>query len=427
VEVVLRDNSGAAIRRECISAARLANGGVRWEGLAVQPWWPNFEGERPLYAVSLALMGADGTPLDCATRTIGFRSIEWKPCEGAPEGADPWICVVNGRPVFLRGVNWTPVRPNYADDTPAEIRKRLELYRDIGCNVLRVWGGSMLPTEDFFSMCDELGLLVWQEFPLCSSGPENWPPEDPCAIASFQEIARSYIVRRQHHPSLLLWCGGNELQGGPDGSKRGCGVPVTSDHPFIGMLARLVAFEDPGRRFLPSSASGPRFVADRQDFGKGLHWDVHGPWDLYGKGTMEEWRDYWDHDDALFRSETGCPSASPTDILEAMRGGLSLFPISAENPLWQRSAWWIQRDKFVAAMGREPNGIDEYVAWTQDLQAEALAYAAQSARARFPRTGGMILWMGHDVFPCAANTSIVDFHARPKPAALALRKIWAKR
>ena len=185
----------------------------------------------------------------------------------------------------------------------------------------------------------------------------------------------------------------------------------------------LVAREDPGRRFLETSSSGPRFYATKEENGKGLHWDVHGPWDC---GDMDEWRDYWDNDDALFRSETGCPGASPVDILEYTAGGMPLMPCDLSNPLWRRSFWWIHWQRFIDKVGRAPNDIAEFVAWSQKWQADALAYAARATRERFPRIGGMILWMGHDAFPCTSNTSIVDFYGRPKPAALALKEIWAK-
>ena len=150
----------------------------------------------------------------------------------------------------------------------------------------------MLEKECFYTLCDELGILVWQEFPLSSSGPENWPPEDPRAIAEMRDITAGYIARRQHHPALLLWCGGNELQGGLDGSKKGCGKPVDYTHPMIGMMREKVQRLDPTRRFLPTSSSGPRFTAEEENFGKGLHHDVHGPWNA--AGSLEQAFAYWD-------------------------------------------------------------------------------------------------------------------------------------
>lgn len=395
-------------------------GGWRWEGLPVRPWWPNGHGEQPLYTLSCCLVDAEGAELDCRRWRVGFCSVEWQPCAGAPEGADPWLCVVNGTPVFLQGVNWTPIRPAFADVPPEAYRQRLETYRDLGCTVLRVWGGAVLEKPVFYDLCDELGLLVWQEFPLSSSGLDNWPPEDPASLAALTAAAASYIERRQHHVSLLCWCGGNELQGGLDGSRVGTGKPAGLSHPLLRAFAETVRRLDPGRRFLPTSASGPLFYAQRADFGKGLHWDVHGPW----KGESE---DYWREDDALFRSEVGAPGASPADVIREFAGGLPVLPGSADNPLWRRTSWWIEWPEFVAERGREPRDLEEYVAWSQARQALFLARAARACKGRFPRCGGFIVWMGHDCFPCTANTAILDYHGRPKPAALALAEVFRAR
>lgn len=93
--------------------------------LPISLWQPNGAGEPPRYTVHCRLIGPGGRVYDVQTRQVGFRRIEWRPCAGAPAGADPWLCVVNGRPTFLQGVNWTPIRPNFADVTEAEYRKRL--------------------------------------------------------------------------------------------------------------------------------------------------------------------------------------------------------------------------------------------------------------------------------------------------------------
>lgn len=419
--VAIRLTDGAReIAVRTVPAAQF-RAGLVLDGLPVQPWWPNGAGTQPLYRVACTLLEG-GIPVDQAERRVGFKHVEWRACEGAPAGADPWLCVVNGRPLFLQGVNWTPIRPFFADVPEAEYRKRVDLYRELGCNVFRVWGGSFLEKELFYDLCDAAGILVWQEFPLSSSGWENWPPEDEASINALCAIARSYIRRRQHHASLLLWCGGNELQGSVDGGKTGCGKPVPKDHPLMLRWARLVADEDPGRRFLESSSSGPRFCAAEKEFGQGLHWDIHGPWKM--ERTVAEWREYWEKEDALFRSETGSPGASPVDVIEAARGEHPALPATLANPLWRRNKWWIEWPRFVEETGRDGAGLAEYVAWSQARQATALSTALRIYKGKFPRCGGMIFWMGHDCFPCPANTSILDYHGRPKPAALAIGELW---
>ena len=182
-------------------------------------------------------------------------------------------------------------------------------------------------------------------------------------------------------------------------------------------------FRSPLRRFLPTTATGPRFYADAKDFGKGLHWNTHGPWKMWG--SMAEWEAYWQADDALFRAETGAPGACNADIISQYAGKYDPLPISETNPVWRRPlTWWVELGAFAEEFGREPENVEEYVAWSQARQAEALRIAVKACKDRFPRCGGILLWCGHDCYPCSTNTSIIDFHGNPKPAALALSKIW---
>jgi beta-mannosidase len=130
--------------------------------------------------------------------------------------------------------------------------------------------------------------------------------------------------------------------------------------------------------------------------------------------------------DALFHSEFGAPGASSAEIIRKYSGGLPLVPGSADNPLWRRSPWWIEWPDYLREVGREPRSLEEFVAWSQQRQAEALAFVVGTLKAKFPRCGGAILWMGHDSFPCTANTAIIDFDGHLKPSALALKAVWRR-
>jgi beta-mannosidase len=182
VRISLLDGK-TVLKTEVVDAATFA-GGLEWSGLAVEPWWPNGEGARNLYRAECALLDDKGEVLDVAVRRVGFKNAAWQPCENAPAEADPWICVINGKPVFLQGIDWTPIRPTFADLTREDFQKRIELYAELGCNIFLVWGGAYLETEEFYELCDAHGILVRQEFPLCSGGHENWPHEDEPSMAN---------------------------------------------------------------------------------------------------------------------------------------------------------------------------------------------------------------------------------------------------
>lgn len=397
---------------------------LKFDDLDIEFWWPNGMGHQYLYDLDITLCNNSGHVIDSVNRKIGFKKITWQRCEKSPKESPPWICVVNGRPVFLQGVNWTPIRPNFADVSKDDYEKRLNVYKDMGCNIFRVWGGGFLEKESFYELCDECGLMVWQEFPLSSSGLENYPPDDAKSIAELSEIAKSYIIRRQYHVSLIVWCGGNELcsekyQGTPITQA----TPITLSHPLMLAFSDIVKEMDPTRRFVPSAPNGPAFGAEKENYGKGLHWVVNGPWKVIG--TIEAaWADYWSSDDSLMRTETGAPGASPVDIIREFKGELQEFPASPDNPLWGMCAWWCEWEQFTAENGHDANNLEEYVLWSQKRQAQALHIAAKCSKERFPQCAGIIIWMGHDSFPCAANTSILDFHGNPKPSAQALKKVF---
>ena len=412
---VTLSHGGTILRHDGCTVAAFNADGLTWGALSVELWWPNGAGAQPLYEVRVALLDAAGRELAVEHRQVGFRHIAWAANPGARAGADPWLCVVNGTPLFLQGVNWTPVRPHFADVTPDETAARVRQYAALVCNVLRVWGGAVLEKADFYAECDARGLLVWQELPLSSSGIDNVPPDDPAFIAEMGAIAASYVARRGHHACLLAWSGGNELTDAK-------GVPVDARHPLIGAMAAIFTELDPGRRFMASSPTGPRFYAKPEHLGDGDNWDVHGPWKLI-EGTEDANAAYWARDDALFRSEVGVAGASPVDLIRAHAGDQACTPIAPDAPLWVRTHMWVEIDAYRAA-GGSADDLEGYVVWSQSRQARGLAVAARASKARFPACGGFIVWMGHDSFPVTANLSVLDFLGRPKPAALALAEVF---
>ncbi len=421
VRIQLSKDTGEPVFDETFSAAQLRTGKV-WDNLKIKRWWPNGSGDQVLYKLVCTLYDADGKNCQVIERNAGFKNIEWRACKGALPEADPWLCSVNNKPVFLQGVNWTPIRPNFADLTESDYRKLIKTYKDLGVNIFRVWGGGFPEKEWFYNICDEMGIMLWQEFPLSSSGLDNYPPDTPEEIFVMSKIAESYIKRLSNHVSLLLWCGGNELY------EFGDIAPVTDKHPMIKCMKEIVKAEDPGRRFVTGSPSGPTIYGGLHNFGKGVNWDVHGPWTLpytASDRTMNAVRNFWKLDDALIHSEVGVAGAMSAEMINKYRGEYSALPANMNNTLWRQVSWWIEWTDFLNDHnGKEPLSLEEYVAWSQERQTTGLSIALKANKSRFPECGGFIIWMGHDSYPCPVNTSIIDFEGNPKPAALELSKIW---
>ena len=174
-------------------------------------WWPNGMGEQHLYEV-------DGV-------RVGFRTVEL---------TSDYALVVNGVRAPIKGWNWCPLDPLYGVPRPEKLRRLLELAAASGANLVRVWGGGLIETDEFYDHCDRLGLLVWQEFSQSSSGIESVPSDDPGFVATLAADAREIVPRLRHRPSLAIWGGGNELDG-------------DDSTPALAALRAVVHELDPGR------------------------------------------------------------------------------------------------------------------------------------------------------------------------------------
>lgn len=386
----------------------------------VEKWWPNGHGEQPLYQIELMIQRENGVLCDRTIKRIGFKDVKFVQNNGATEGALPYTLVLNGKRVFIKGVNWVPISPFYGSVTKEQYRSYLQRFKDMNCNILRVWGGAILEKQAFYDLCDEMGLMVWQEFPQSSSGINNTPPDDHEFLKELEKVAAVFVKRRRHHASHIIWCGGNELMWEEF-------RPVDESHSNIKMLKELVEKLDAGKCFLPASASGPRFCASKDEFGKGVHHDVHGPWTYLGEAEQYS---FFNGDDSLFRSETGCPGISRMRTLEKYRGNCSLWPPDASNPYWvHRGAWWIQLKELSKLFGEwdEKGGdIKEYVKASRFLQAEALRYCVEATRRREPVSSGFIIWMGNEPFPNNANTSVIEYDGTPKPCYYWIRNAFSE-
>jgi beta-mannosidase len=313
----------------------------------------------------------------------------------------------------------------FADVKENQYREWLQKYKDLGANMLRVWGGATIEKECFYRICDEMGLMIWQEFPISSSGICSTPPDDEESLVLMEKIVESYIRRRHFHTSLVAWSGGNELYNNENTK------PLDFTHPILACAKQVADRLDPNRRLMPTSPSGPTIFYDPTLNGQGVQWDVHSPWWLPfepNDAEMSNVREFWESSDALFHSEAGVPGASSVELINKYRGKYPALPINVENPIWGQFSWWIENDKYrLANNDNDPESIEEYVEWEQNRQTKGLSIAVESAKNRFPKCGGFLIWMGHDCFPCPANTSIIDFDGCLKPVAVEIAKIWRKR
>ena len=384
----------------------------------VKYWAPNGIGEQPLYTVRLNVY-ENGCLCDNCEKTVGFKKIRFVQNDNSPENALPYTIEVNGERVFIKGSNWVPISMYYGTATREEYYNVIKRFKDMNCNLLRVWGGGILEKEDFYDICDQLGIMVWQEFPQSSSGIDNMPPsDDEAVLENLKEIAEHFVKKRRHHVSHVVWCGGNELLADDL-------TPVDFKNRNIVMLKDVVEKLDAGKYFLPTSPSGPSFQADEENFTKGIHHDVHGHWKYMG--TESHYR-YFNNDDSLLRSETGTPGAASYNSILKYADNLPLWEPVKENRYWGfPSTWWIIFDEMKEMFGEfKEKDIKKYVDSTRYLQAESLRYASEATLRRKGNASGFIVWMGNEPYPNRINTSVIEFDGqRPKPAYYMLKNAFA--
>lgn len=367
-------------------------------------WWPNGYGKQPLYQVQVSIAASPDRILDRKSVTFGVRQVRALMNENAQEGARPYVLEVNGRRVYIKGWNWAPIQQLYGRPGRQMYERWLTLARDAHCNLLRVWGGGLLEKKCFYELCDELGIMVWQEFIQSSSGIDNRPSTSPEYLRYIRNQATKMVRRRRNHPSLVIWTGGNELMNDD-------WTPLDDTHPALAVLKQIVQELDPERIWYPTSACGPVPNASLEHVGRMQ--DVHGPWQY--QGPTEHYRLY-NGIDPLLHSELGVEGAANIEAMRRIAVEHPLWPPDETNPLWlHHGAWWIQRPMMERVFG-PIDDLETYVQMSQFLQAEGLRYALEANRRRKWRCGGTMPWQFNESWPNLSCTNVLDYFGQPRPA-----------
>ncbi|MFF0792624.1 glycoside hydrolase family 2 protein [Streptomyces spiralis] len=379
-------------------------------------WWPNGAGEQHLHEVEVTFTSGPHT----TTRRfqVGFRRVELVPNEGAPEDALPYTLTVNGRRLYANGWNWVPIDAQYGVPRPAKLAHLLGMARAAHVNLLRVWGGGLLETEEFYALCDRLGLMVWQEFSMSSSGMASTPASDPEFVDLMVREAHAVVPARRHHPSLVLWCGGNELQDEK-------GNPLDESAPVLRALRDAVGQLDPERAWLPSSPSGVEFLNRADNIARnpdGLH-DVHGPWEHQG---LAEHNGLYDSGTCLLHSEFGVEGMANRRTLEHLvPDEADRWPAGRENPVYAHlGAWWNNAPLVQDSFGARIDDVDTMRRASQHLQYDGLRYALEANRRRAFRSSGTLPWQFNEPVPNAWCTAAVDHRGDPKPVYHGVRRAY---
>lgn len=377
-------------------------------------WWPRGYGDQPLYDVTVSLHDS-GSVLDEWRSRIGFRTVA---VDVTPDAdGTPFTVLVNDRPVFAKGFNWIP-----GDCFPSRVTRklyadRLEQACEANANLIRVWGGGIYESEDFYELCDELGLLVWQDFLFACAA---YPEEEPL-LAEVVAEAREAVTRLSPHPSLALWNGGNEDVWG----YHDWGWPEDLDGHSWGwryyteVLPELLAELDPTRPYVPNSP---------YSFDPELHPNetAHGIkhiWDVWNELDYTEYRRHRPR----FVAEFGFQGPPTWATLVRAVHDEPLRPDSPAMTAHQKAEDGLDKlTRGLAAHVATPQTFEDWHWATSLNQARAVAFGVEHLRSLAPFCMGAVVWQLNDVWP-VVSWSAVDGDGRRKPLWHALRRAFADR
>lgn len=385
-----------------------------------QLWWPNGLGKQPLYRVTVRLATGDTRVwrIGLRTMTVSREKDEW---------GEEFCHVVNGVKVFAMGADYIPEDNILARVTPERTRRLLEDCKAANFNAIRVWGGGYYPDDAFYDICDELGLLVWQDLMYACAFYDLTPDfERSIRVETHQNVARL-----RHHASLALICGNNEMEMFMAGANSALinhrtweFVPTYPHHitdyvkMFEYILPAIVKETAPQTYWWPASpSSGGNFDAPNdENRGDNHYWDV---W--HGEKPFTEYRKFF----FRYASEFGFQSFP---CLKSVKQ----FTLPDDRNIFSRVMERHQRNQaangkilsYLSQTFRYPNSFDDLLYASQLMQAEAIRYGVEHWRRNRGRCMGAIIWQLNDIWPVASWASI-DYYGRWKALHYATKRFFA--
>jgi beta-mannosidase len=387
----------------------------------VQLWWTHDLGDPALYGVSVSV-GDETTVV-----RHGVRTIELDRSPDPEEGGSHFRFVLNGCPTFSRGANWVPPSMLVGSVSDEVTRELVRLARDGGMTMLRVWGGGVHGTDAFYDACDELGVLVWQDFMFACF---DYPDPRGELAAELRLEAAEHVRRIRHHASLALWCGENEVQGIHELTHGNADPGDWGWSLFNEVLPAVVAAENPDTAYWPGSPWGEEGLLNGTRDGDRHAWEVWhgndvgagGPTEFASRGEAVHFSRY-EHDHGRFISEFGIHAAPELATLERWTppGSLALG-----SPQLLQRIKDTPKDKGWALMGHEtgePTTLIEYVDFSMACQAEGLKHGIEHYRRRQPHCNGTLVWQLNDPWP-GLSWSVIDYDLVPKAAYYYLQRAY---
>ena len=384
-------------------------------------WWPNEMGEQYLYDFEIRLKSSDKI-LDSKQIKTGVKTVQIVQ-EPDAKGFSFYF-KVNGVPMYAKGANYVPEEMIETWIKPENTQKLLKMAQEAHFNMLRVWGGGIYPSDDFFNICDTLGILVWEDFMYAGT----MYPYDEAFLENAKIEALEQVKRLASHPSLGLWCGGNEISEGYynwgwqqslDWSEEDDqAIKAGYDRLFETILPNVVEIFDGTRPYWPSSPSKGWGRPESLTQGDVHYWGV---W--WGEQPYEMYREKV----GRFNSEYGYQSYPDYSTLEKIAQGEPLSKGAKVIAAHQKHARGTQLiDDFIQRYYPEaqPKDFEEYVHLSQLSQAYGMEIAIEAHRTAKPYNMGTLYWQLNDAWPVTSWSSI-DYYGNPKVFHEKLKTLFA--
>lgn len=380
-------------------------------------WYPAGYGKQPLYEYKVELVRA-GKVVDEINGRFAFREVK---LEQKPTSADTmgYKFIINDIPVFIKGTNWVPTECFIGSIKDEKYKDLVKKAKDGNINMLRVWGGGVYEKDLFYDLCDEYGLLVWQDFMFaCADIPED--------RADFMDNVKKEIVyqvkRLRNHPSLVYWCGGNEKTGT-------YGLQISRGDFFVDVFLRgLVTDSDDTRPYARQSPCSLTDIGNDKTSGE----SHAGSCEACLTAGVENYREKVAESVVPFVSE--CAVLGPCSLQAFKR----MFP---EDKLWPINEYWVdrlmdnpyasvvmnfpEREKYYSeTLYGKCKNVNDFIAKAMTAHAEMLRAEIEYTRINKDKCGGIMNWMYSDIWP-SATWSIVDYYGEPKQAYYQTKKSYA--
>jgi beta-mannosidase len=423
VRLALYDPTGALVEQVQVAPNRAAAQHT-FTLNAPRLWYPRGYGQQARYHLAVELIGAAGV-LDRRDLRIGIRDLRLVQAPIQDEAGTSFYFEVNRIPIFCGGANWIPADSFTPRLTAARYSEWLQLAAAANMRMLRVWGGGIYEDDAFYELCDELGLLVWQDFMFACG---MYPAHDEF-LENVRAEAAAQVKRLRHYACLALWCGNNEdyqiaeslnaYDPSFDGDFRQTAFPAREIYERL--LPRICAELDPTRPYWQGSPYGGASVFD-QTVGDRHTWDV---W----HGVMADYQDYPRYG-GRFISEFGMQALPNLPTIEAFCAPEDRTLESAALRYHNKATDGESRlNHYLERNVGRAETLPDYIYLTQFVQAEAAAAAYEGWRlgwrgAHRRAIGGALIWQLNDCYP-VTSWSLVDYYLRPKPAYYRVRRALA--